>query len=248
LALPASAEPRPALLLVHEVWGLDGHIRDVASRYAREGFVVLAPHLYSRPGQKEVLTPQGLERAMGRVWGVPPERRRDPKFMEEIMAGADEADRKVLGLVLGGGEARTEVFLKDLQASLEYLRSRPEVDPKRVGGTGFCMGGGLTFQLATMGSLQAAVVFYGQAPKPPEAIEKLNIPVLAFYGGEDVGLNSGLPELMGAMVKCKKGFELKIYQGAMHAFFNDTRRSYNREAAQDAWVRAIRFFKANLGE
>jgi carboxymethylenebutenolidase len=193
------------------------------------------------------LTPENLERAMGRIWGLPPEKRRDAAVMKQVIAGTEGMDGEVLKLTMGVGQTRTEVFMKDLESSLDYLRSLPQVDPKRVGGTGFCMGGGLAFQLATTGEIQAAVVFYGQSPMPIEAVERIGIPVLAFYAGEDASLNAGLPELIQAVVKYKKGIELKIYEGTMHAFFNDTRRSYNREAAEDAWVRAVSFFKKNLG-
>jgi carboxymethylenebutenolidase len=247
LALPGLVGPRPSILLVHEIWGLEAHIRDVAMRYAKEGFVVLAPHLYSRPGQREILTSPNIEKAMQRIWGLPPERRRDAKFLQELISKTEGPDREVLRLTVGAGQARTEVFLKDLQAALTYIRSLPQADTSRVGGTGFCMGGGLTFQLATTGSLKAAVVFYGQAPEPIESVERLDIPVLAFYAGEDVGLNEGLPELLKAVVRYRKGFEMKVYQGTMHAFFNDTRRSYSREAASDAWGRAVSFFQRNLG-
>jgi carboxymethylenebutenolidase len=246
LAQPSSESPSPAVLLIHEIWGLESHIRDVAGRYAREGYVVLAPHLYSRARQKEVLTPQNIEKAMALVWGMPPEKRRDPKAVEALVAGSSGIDREVLGMTLGGGQAQTEVFMKDLLAGIEYLKSLPSVDKERIGATGFCMGGGLAFQLATAQALKAAVIFYGQNPKPLDAMQRIEIPMLAFYAGEDTGLNGGLPELMGAIVRYKKGFELKIYQGALHSFFNDTRRSYNKEAAEDAWLRATSFFAKNL--
>lgn len=68
------------------------------------------------------------------------------------------------------------------------------------------------------------------------------------YAGEDMGINAGLPELVDAMVKSKKQFEMKIYKGGcVHAFFNETRPTYNKEAAEDAWDRTVKFFSRYLG-
>ncbi len=72
--------------------------------------------------------------------------------------------------------------------------------------------------------------------------------VLGLYGGDDVKINEHLDELVRAMVRFKKDFEMRIYPGAAHAFFNDTRgTTYREAAAKDAWERVVRFYRRTLG-
>ena len=91
-----------------------------------------------------------------------------------------------------------------------------------------------------------AVPFYGANPKPIEAIAKISGSVLAFYAGEDEGVNAGVPAIVEAMVKYKKDFQMKLYKGAQHSFFNETRPVYNEAAAEDAWESAVAFFGKHL--
>jgi len=105
----------------------------------------------------------------------------------------------------------------------------------------------MSFRLACSGTTQACVVFYGQNPDPIDQIAGIRCPVLGNYGAEDSGLNSTLDQLVGAMVRHKKDFEMKIYPGAPHAFFNETNTyMYRREAAEDAWARSLRFLNSAL--
>lgn len=94
----------------------------------------------------------------------------------------------------------------------------------------------MSIRLACTGLTQACVVFYGQNPDPIELVEKINCPVLGNYGVEDTGLNVNLDKLVAAMVKYKRDFEMKLYPGAPHAFFNDTNPYMHRPAqAALAW-------------
>ncbi|MEM1646676.1 MAG: dienelactone hydrolase family protein [Ignisphaera sp.] len=120
---------------------------------------------------------------------------------------------------------------------------RRRLGVKKVVAIGFCMGGGLAFQLATEVPLDGVIVFYGRNPQPIEAVSKIKGPILGIYAGEDPPINAGLPDLISAIVKYKKDFEMKIYPNAYHAFFNDTRPVYNREAALDAWERVKAFLR-----
>ena len=105
-----------------------------------------------------------------------------------------------------------DAFIVDLNAALDYLRGLPCVHPDRVGVTGFCFGGGLTWRLLTVRQeLKAGVPFYGAAP-PAEDVPKIRAAVLA------------------------------IYPGAAHAFHNDTGANYHPEAAKDAWSRTLAHF------
>jgi carboxymethylenebutenolidase len=115
-----------------------------------------------------------------------------------------------------------------------------------MGVTGFCLGGGLAYQISTMFPFSAIVPFYGANPKPIEAVEKIAGPVLGIYAGEDDWINSGLAAIVESMIKYKKTFEMKLYKGVQHAFFNETMPTYNKPAAEDAWQKAISFFNKYL--
>lgn len=245
---PSVGGPFPAVIIVHEIWGVEANIMSITRRVAREGYAAFAPHLYSRPGQREYLTPRNLEAVLYSIWSLPPERRSDPKAIEEAIAKAPDpqAARRVYELLVAGRAAMEEQMVKDLVAVYNFIKGLPYVRGDKIGGMGFCMGGGLVFQLATQVPLAATVVFYGANPRPIEAVANIKGPVLGIYAGEDPGINAGLPQLVEAMVKYGKDFEMKIYPGTRHAFFNDLRPSYNPEAARDAWLRTINFLARNL--
>lgn len=146
------------------------------------------------------------------------------------------------------GQLAPEEMLSDLQASLAYLRAQPFVRADLTAAMGFCAGGGHTWRLATLDpDLRAAVPFYG--PNPPlDAVPNIRAAVLAFYGAEDARINAGIPDIERAMRDAGKTFEYVIYEGAGHAFFNDTRPSYNAAAAQDSWTRLLDWFARYLSE
>ena len=108
------------------------------------------------------------------------------------------------------------------------------------------MGGGLSAQLACAEpELAAAVIFYGASPAQDD-LGGLRCPVLGFYGGEDPRITATVPGLAAAMEAAGKSYEWHVYAGAPHAFFNDTRRSYDVGAARDAWARLLGFFAEHL--
>ncbi|WP_447977285.1 dienelactone hydrolase family protein [Candidatus Nitrospira bockiana] len=209
---PAVKERRPAIIIVQEWWGLNDHIKDIARRYAKEGYVAIAPDLYSRLGNR-------------------------------VTTDANEAGKLMNTLQQQDG-------LKDLQATIAYLKTTPEVDPARIGVTGFCMGGSYALMLpCTTGEIKAAVPFYGQVPNPDTPLQKLACPILYIYGEEDGWITKAdVQRLAAALKKYGKSGEIKTYPGASHAFFNDTRKEvYKPAEAKDAWTRAVAFFKQHLG-
>lgn len=130
----------------------------------------------------------------------------------------------------------------DFQAGLDYLKQQPFVAQGQYGMTGFCFGGGMTWRAATqITELRAAVPYYG--PNPPlEDVPKIQAAVLAQYGGNDARINAGIPAIEKAMQDNNKIFEYVIYQGANHAFNNDTGSNYNAQAAQEAWAKTLAWF------
>ncbi len=155
----------------------------------------------------------------------------DPEKAHELMRGIED-----------------EVALGDLGAALDYLRGLPGVGKGKVGSVGFCMGGGLSLQLALHRSdLAGAVMFYGHPETDPAVLKKVACPVLGLFGQEDEGIPREKVEAMAkGLQEVGKGAEVKIYPGAGHAFFNETRPSYRPEAASDAWKRTLAFLQARL--
>ena len=248
LAFPEGAAGRyPAVVVIHEIFGVDAHIRDVARRFAAEGYVAAAPNLFTGEFQK-VLTPQNIGLAMQAFAQAPPELRRNPERMREFAESQPPERRPVLA-VLGQvtNPVQQGAFAHDLRSVTQYLRTLPEVDPTRVGSVGFCFGGAMTARLATVDpDLRAAVIFYGQNP-PLDEVPRIRASILGLYGGEDHGITDTVPEFEAAMKKAGQRFRYHVYPGAKHAFFNDTRpQVYHRESAEDAWKRVLGFYATDL--
>ena len=249
LALPEGEGPFPAVIVIQEIWGLVDHIKDVAHRFANEGYVALAPDLYTGgEWRDEVISPERIAAGMAFLRSAPQEVQRDPSKLESALSERPQKERdaiKMLAAVMSPNQRFR--FAEDLLGALEYLKSRPEVDGDRIGSIGFCMGGAISGYLATLSpDLRAAVIFYGQGP-PLERVPDIQARVLGIYGGEDHRITDTVPELEEAMKEAGKSFEYHIYPGAPHAFFNDTRDNYREEAARDAWWRVLAFFDETLG-
>jgi carboxymethylenebutenolidase len=144
------------------------------------------------------------------------------------------------------GALDMNLVMSDLDAGLAFLDAHENVKKGRLASIGFCWGGARSFALATRpNGLKAAVVFYGTAPAP-EDLAKVRVPVLGIYGSKDERITSKVPEVAAEMKKLGKNYEYKIYEGAEHAFFNDTGNRYDAEAAKDAWTRTLAFLKKHL--
>lgn len=132
------------------------------------------------------------------------------------------------------------------QGAVAHLRSHDQNNGK-VGAVGFCWGGGVIGRLAVAEpTLDAGVVYYGQQP-PAEGVSKIQAPLLLNYAGNDERINAGIPAFEEALKKNGKDYTLYMYEGAQHAFLNDTNEArYNKEAADLAWSRTLDFFKQHL--
>lgn len=248
VALPEATQGRTAALqVVHEIFGVDRHMLDVAQRFAREGFVAVAPNLFTGELQA-LLSPANVALAMRSFAEAPADLRRDPSKFAAFAASQPPERRPVLeAFARVTSPTALAQFARELLACAEFVRSLPEVDPDRVGCLGFCFGGSVTARLATLDPrLRAAVVFYGQSP-PAEDIPRIRASVLGLYGSEDPGLTGTVPAFAEAMRAAGSSFEYHVYPGARHAFFNDTRASnYHAESAADAWPRVLIFLQRHL--
>lgn len=139
-----------------------------------------------------------------------------------------------------------EQTTKNFVAAVKYLKTNP-LSTGKVGCTGFCWGGAMTNQVAVNApDLDAAVPYYGRQPIE-EDVAKIKAPIMAHYAGNDQGIDAGIPAFEEALKKYKKEYQIFIYEGASHAFNNDSNpERYNEKAAKLAWSRTIAFFKEKL--
>jgi carboxymethylenebutenolidase len=208
LALPDSAGPHPAIVVIHEWWGLNDWMKEQAQKFAQQGYVALAVDLY----RGKVATDRDAAHELSR--GMPPDR-----------------------------------AVRDMVAAFAYLASRPDVNKARIGSVGWCMGGGLSLQLAIHEPrLAACVVNYGAMPTEAADIRKIQAPVLGNFGAEDQGIPpDAVRDFQKAMKAAGKTIDAKIYDGAGHAFENpNNKQGYREEAATDAWARMLAFFGKTL--
>ena len=210
LARPGDDAAHPAVIVIHEYWGVTDHIKDITTRLAREGFVALAPDLYSRQGHK--ITTDAQEAA---------------KLMESL---------------------QSQLVLRDLNGTTNYLKAQSFVDPLKIGIVGFCMGGTFALMMAAHNSdIKAATVFYGQIP-PTDSLKYLVAPILYIHGGADTWITKREAErLQQGLQQFGRPGEVVIYPNCPHAFFNNTRPEvYRANEAQDAWQRTLQFLRTRL--
>jgi carboxymethylenebutenolidase len=144
------------------------------------------------------------------------------------------------------GAAPPERHVQDFLAGLAHARTQPSVRADRVGMTGFCFGGGLTWRVAAaLPELRAAVPFYGM-PIEPDKVATIQAAVLAIYAEQDERINQAIPAIEKAMQDQGKTFRKIVYPGTQHAFHNDTRERYNATAAQAAWSETLGWFAQHL--
>jgi carboxymethylenebutenolidase len=143
-------------------------------------------------------------------------------------------------------QLKPEETTKNFVAAVKYLKTNPLTNGK-VGCTGFCWGGAMTNQVAVNApDLDAAVPYYGRQPVA-EDVAKIKAPLMAHYAGNDQGINAGIPAFEEALKKNNKEYQIFMYEGANHAFNNDSNKErYNEQAAKLAWGRTIAFFKDKL--
>jgi len=208
MARPAEAIKYPAVIIIHENRGLQPHIKDVARRMAREGFLSLAP---------DALSPAG---------GTPDN---DPDKAAAMIRELDAEKTK-----------------KNFVAAVAYLKTYP-LSTGKVGCTGFCWGGAMTNQVAVNApDLDAAVPYYGRQPSDEETA-RIKAPIMAHYAGEDAGIDQGIPAFEEALKKANIEYHIFMYEGAQHAFNNDSNPArYNEQAAKLAWGRTVTFFREKL--
>lgn len=217
-ARPAKAKgPLPTVMVVQEIFGVHEHIRDVCRRLAKLGYLAVAPELYVRQG--------------------------DPSKISDIQT--------LLKTIVAA--VPDEQVLADLDAVAAWAAKSAGGDPARLAITGFCWGGRIVWLYAAHNpALKAGIAWYGRLvgdksantpAHPVDVAASVKAPVLGLYGGADQGIPLDSVEKMRAALKGSKS-EIKVYDGAPHAFHADYRPSYRAEPAMDGWNRMQAWLKA----
>jgi len=225
-AAPEGKSNLPVILVIQEIFGVHEYIADTCRRFAKAGYLAIAPELYARQGDPAKYTEMA-------------------KLMTEVVSKVPDAQ-----------------VMKDLDGAVAWAGAHGG-NLKKVGITGFCWGGRITWLYAEQSQhIKAAVAWYGRlvgvasalTPKHPlELAAELKAPVLGLYGGEDRGIplptiNQMKEALAMAGAKgnaAAKASEFVVYRDAPHAFHADYRPSYRKEAAADGFARALAWFKAH---
>lgn len=214
----------PIIIVVSEIFGVHEYIADVTRRFAKLGYLAIAPEFFTRAGDPN---------AYGTI----------AEIQTNIVAKTPDAQ-----------------VINDLQAALVWA-GKNGGDLKRVGVTGFCWGGRITWLSATLPQIKAGVAWYGRLigektegnPRHPvEIAAELKAPVLGLYGGADTGISLESVEQMRAALAqaasknpAAKSSIIEVYPDTPHAFHADYRASYREGPAKDGWEKCLAWFKKN---
>jgi carboxymethylenebutenolidase len=220
-AQPESGGPFPIVLIAYEVFGLQEHIKDICRRFAKEGYLAIAPDLYYRQG--DVSNLQSFEEIIKIVSRVPDAQVNADLDAAVAWAARNKGDAERLG-VTG--------FCWGGRATWLYAAH----SPKLKAGTAWY--GRLIGPTAEL-----------QPKNPIDLVPEFKAPVLGLYGGQDAGIPvDTVHRMRDALRKAGNPSEIVIYPEAPHGFFADIRPSYRKEAAQDGWKRLRAWFKEHGAE
>jgi len=225
VARPQNAKsPLPVIIVVSEIFAVHEHIADVARRFAKLGYLAIAPDFFQRAGDPS---------SYGSIAEI---------FTNVISKTPDD---QVMG---------------DLQATIQWS-GKHGGDLKRVGVTGFCWGGRITWLAATLPQVRAGVAWYGRVIgektpgnplHPVDIASQLHAPVLGLYGGADTGISlESVDQMRAALAKAAptnlaaKESVIVVYPDTPHAFHADYRESYREGPAKDGWAKCLAWFKKN---
>jgi carboxymethylenebutenolidase len=223
-AAPARGDNFPIVLVIQEIFGVHEHIQDITRRFARLGYLAIAPELFIRQGDVSKLS--------------------NIDEIRPIVAKVPDAQ-----------------VLSDLDATVTWAKKSAKGNGKKLGITGFCWGGRITWLYAAHNpQVKAGVAWYGRLvgdatelqPKYPiDIASALTVPILGLYGGKDTGIpvdtveqmRLGLARRRHRLKESSSKSEIIVYPDAPHAFFADYRPSYREKEAKDGWKRLLAWFK-----
>ena len=217
-AMPASGSDFPVVLVVQEIFGVHEHIQDICRRFAKLGYLAIAPEMFARQGDVSKISDT-------------------QQIISKVVSKVPDAQ-----------------VMSDLDATVAWAGKSAKGNIDKLGITGFCWGGRITWLYSAYNpKVKAGVAWYGRlvseskplTPKNPiDIAADLKVPVLGLYGGKDTGIPNDTVEQMRQSLKSgSSGSEIILYPDAPHAFFADYRPSYRKEQAEDGWKRLQAWFK-----
>jgi carboxymethylenebutenolidase len=223
-ALPLKPKGKlPVVLVVHEIFGVHEHIKDVCRRFAKAGYYALAPELFARQGDVSKLT--------------------DIKEIQKVVAKAPDAQ------VLSDLDASVAFAKKDAHADVSKLAITGFCWGGRIAWLYAAQQPALKAAVAWYGKITGEKDELH--PRfPADVIGQLKAPVLGLYGGKDQGIpvetvQQQAQALAASSNAAAKASSIHIYPEAGHAFFADYRPSFHKESAEDGWKRALDWFKSH---
>nr|WP_255631956.1 dienelactone hydrolase family protein [Rhodoferax sp. U2-2l] len=225
-AAPAGKTNLPVVLVIQEIFGVHEYIADTCRRFAKAGYLAIAPEMFARQGDPSSYTQVA-------------------KLMSEVVSKVPD-----------------EQVMKDLDAAVAWAGENGG-NLKKVGITGFCWGGRITWLYAQQSkNVKAGVAWYGRlvgtaselTPKHPlDLAAQIKAPVLGLYGGQDGGIplttvnqmKDALAQAAAQGNRAAKASEFVVYKDAPHAFHADYRPSYRQAPAEDGFARALAWFKSH---
>lgn len=222
-AMPEKGKKFPVVLVVHEIFGVHEWIQDVCRRFAKLGYMAIAPALYARQGDvKDLKEPRELNR---QIFGKIP----DTQSMSDL-------DATVAWAAKNSGNAKKlsiTGFCWGGRIVWMYAAHNKDVD------AGAAWYGRVV-------PTPNSPVNEAQPKTPVDFAKDLKVPVIGFYGGLDTGIPlDGVQRMQDELKKGTSGSEIVVYPNAKHGFHADYRDSYNKEASEDAWKRLLEWFKKN---
>ena len=218
-AMPTGKTGLPTVLVVQEVFGVHEHIKDVARRLAKQGYLAVAPELYARQGDPTKYSDTGalMKEVVSKV--------SDAQVMADLDAAAAWAAKNG-----GGGKLGITGFCWGGRIVLMYAAHNPN----------------LAAAVAWYGPTARSC--HAGDKTALDVAGQIKVPVLGLYGGADGGIPNDTVEKMGATLKATGNTrsEMVIFPDMPHAFYADYRPSYRKEAADDGWKRLTAWFKQYL--
>jgi len=212
-------KPKAAIIVIHEIWGLNAHIRDVARRFARQGYVTLAPDLYSREGAPalDVNDRAALMAFIGSL--------SDTRIVGDLEAAISYLNGQGIERVGSVGFCMGGLYSYLLATKSDNLQAAA------------------TFY----GRVAYAEKTANKPDSPVDLAPELKCPLLSHFGETDASIPlTDIAKLRENLGRSTQPWKVNVYPGAGHAFFNDTRPSYSAAAAADAGTETLRFFKEHL--
>jgi carboxymethylenebutenolidase len=215
-AMPAGGKNLPVVLVVQEIFGVHEHIKDVARRFAKAGYLAIAPELYARQG--DVSKAANMDAIRPIVAKVP-----DAQVMSDLDAAAKWAAAN------GGDAGKLAVTGFCWGGRIVWLYAAHNA--------------GLKAGVAWYGRVEGQGTEL-QPRNPIELVKDIKAPVLGLYGGADAGIpNDGVDRMRAALKAAGKPSEIHTYPDMPHGFHADYRPSYREAAAKDGWNKLLAWFK-----